>query len=133
MRRRKVVRYSNCFKRHVVQELESGRFDSIYQAKAHYGIKGAETIKSWLGRFGRGDLCAKVVRVEKPDEKDRIKELQKQVKQLKQALGQSQLERIVGDEFLAMACERMGIDVEEFKKKADTKLFTDVESTGGQR
>lgn len=129
MRQRKVYRYSNCFKRQVVQELENGRFDSIYQANAHYGIKGANTVSSWLRRFGRGDLCAKVVRVEKPDEKDRIKELQQQVKQLKQALGQSQLEKILGDEFLLIACERMGIDVKEFKKKAGTKLFTDADST----
>jgi len=126
MKRQTVIRYSNCFKRKVIEELENGRFDNIAQVNSHYGITGAETVKGWLRRFGRNDLCAKVVRVEKPDEKNQIKELKKQIKQLKEALGQTQAEKMVGDEFLAMACERMGIDVEEFEKKADTELFTDA-------
>lgn len=127
MKQKTVIRYSNCFKCKVVEELENGRFDNIAQANAHYGIKGAETVKGWLRRFGRNDLCTKVIRVEKPNEKDQLKELKKQIKQLKEALGQTQAEKMVGDEFLAMACERMGIDVEEFKKKAGTELFTDAE------
>ena len=48
MQQRLVIRYSMSFKRQVVSELESGRFDSIGQANEHYGIAGAETIRSWL-------------------------------------------------------------------------------------
>ena len=80
MNQRLVVRYSIGFKRQVVEQLESGRFSSICQAKAHYGINGAETIKRWLRQYGRNKLCPKVVRVEKPDEKDQIRQLKQQLR-----------------------------------------------------
>ena len=44
------VRYSMAFKRQVVADLESGRFRTIGEANAHYGIGGAQTVRhlSWL-------------------------------------------------------------------------------------
>jgi len=128
MDERVIFRYSIGFKRQVVEELESGRFSSICQARAHYGITGGSTIKNWLSKYGRNELCAKVVRVEKPNEKDQIQELKKQIRQLKEALGQTQAEKVIGDEFLKIACENMGVDVEDFKKKAGGKLFTELET-----
>lgn len=117
MNQKTVMRYSMSFKRQVVSELESGRFDSIGQASEHYGITGSETIRKWLGKFGRNHLCPKVIRVEKPNERNQIRELKKQIKQLKEALGQTQAEKIVGEEFLKIACEEMGQDIDAFKKK----------------
>jgi len=119
------MRYSMSFKQQVIKQLEAGRFSSISEAKEHFGILGDYTIQNWLKKYGRNHLCAKVVRVEKPDEKDRIRELTKQVRQLKEALGQTQAEKIIGEEFLKIACEQLGQDVEKFKKKADTERFTD--------
>ena len=55
--------------------------------------------------------------MEKPNEKDKILELKKQIKQLKEALGQTQAENILNQEFLKIACEEMGQDIESFKKK----------------
>ncbi len=97
---RTVIRYSMCFKRQVVAELESGRFDSIGQVSEHYGITGSETVRNWLGKFGRNDLCPKVVRVEKPDEQNQVRRLKKQIKQLKEAPGQTQAENVINQEFL---------------------------------
>ena len=118
-----LIRYSSSFKRQVVSEIESGRFDNINQAQRHYGITGCGTVRRWLDQFGRNHLCPKVVRVEKPDEKNQIRELKKQVRQLKEALGQTQSERVIGDAFLEIACENMGVEVDAFKKKVDTKRF----------
>ncbi len=123
MNQRLVVRYSIGFKRQVVEQLESGRFSSICQAKAHYGINGSNTIKRWLRQYGRNESCPKVVRVEKPDEQNQVRELKKQVRQLREALGQTQAEKIIGDAFLEIACENMGVEVDAFKKKVDTKRF----------
>lgn len=117
MQQRLVVRYSMSFKRQVVSELESGRFDSILQASEHYGIGGSETIRRWLDKFGRNHLCPKVIRVEKPDERDQMRQLKKQIKQLREALGQTQAENVINQEFLRIACEEMGQDVDAFKKK----------------
>jgi transposase-like protein len=117
MRERVVVRYSQCFKQEVIGALETGRFSSVEAARVHFGIKGAGTIGKWLKRFGRKDLQAKVVRVEKPDEADRIRELQKHVAQLQRALGQTQAQSLLHEEFLKRACELLGQEVEAFKKK----------------
>jgi len=125
MRQRIVIRYSMSFKQQVIAQLESGRFDSISEAKEHFGIRGDYTIQRWLHKYGRNHLCAKVVRVEKPDEKDRIRELKKQIRQLKEALGQTQAEKIIGEEFLKIACEELGQDVAKFKKKVDIARFTE--------
>jgi transposase-like protein len=109
------------FKQQVVGELEAGRLRSLEEARARYGIGGAQTVRQWLKRLGKSHLMAKVVRVEKPDEADQVAELQKQVRQLQQALGQTQLKNVMNETFLEMACEQLGVEVEAFKKKVDTK------------
>lgn len=121
MQQRSVIRYSISFKQEVIKQLELGRFVSIAEAQSHYGITGNGTVVSWLKKYGRNHLCPKVVRVEKPDEQNQIRELKKQVRQLKEALGQTQAEKVIGDAFLEIACEDMGVDVGAFKKKVDIK------------
>jgi len=115
------IRYSVAFKRQVVGELEAGRFRSIQEANQHYGIGGAMTVRRWLGQFGKNHLIPKVVRVEKPDEADRIRQLRQEIRQLKQALGETQLRNVLNESFLEIACEQLGQDVEAFKKKVATK------------
>ena len=132
MDQRIIVRYSMSFKQQVVEELESGRFSSISEANEHYGITGTTTVRNWLVKYGRNHLCAKVVRVEKPNEKDKILQLKKQIRQLKEALGQTQAENVINHEFLKIACEQMGRDVESFKKKAGTELFTKPDNSRRQ-
>ncbi len=119
MARRTVIQYSSCFKRQVVADLESGRFDSIAGAQRHYGIGGMDTVQRWLRKYGKNHLLPKVVLVQKPDEKDRILELQRQVAELQRVLGQTQTENILNAEFLKIACEELGCDMEAFKKKVD--------------
>jgi transposase len=123
MQQRSIIRYSISFKQEVIRQLELGRFASIGQAQSHYGITGNGTVQSWLKKYGRNHLCPKVVRVEKPDEQNQIRELKKQVRQLREILGQTQAEKVIGDAFLEIACENMGVDVDAFKKKVDTKRF----------
>lgn len=129
MDRRIIVRYSMSFKQQVVRELESGRFSSISEANEHYGITGTTTVRNWLVKYGRNHLCPKVVRVEKPNEKDQIIQLKRQIKQLKEALGQTQAENVINQEFLKIACEQLGKDVESFKKKAGAKQFVRPENS----
>jgi len=127
------VRYSVAFKRQVVGELEAGRFGSIHEVREHYGISGAGTVRGWLRSLGRNHLMPKVVRVEKPDEARQVAELKKQVRQLQQALGQTQLKSVLNEALLEIACQELGVDVESFKKKADTKRCTGLGSKAGGR
>ena len=122
MEQKIVVRYSEAFKMQVIKDIESGRFN-IHSAGQHYGVKGTLTIKRWLQKYGRNHLCPKVVRVEKPNEKDQIRALKKEIKELQLALGKTQTHRVLGDSFLKIACDKLGTDVEEFKKKVDLTRF----------
>jgi transposase len=86
------VRYSISFKRKVVKEIEEeGLF--MEEAKRRYGIKGATTVQQWVRKFGSNDLSNKVVRIETMEEKDRIKQLEQEIKKLKLALADSMLEK----------------------------------------
>ena len=122
MEQRLLYNYSTAFKRQVIEDIEAGRFDSINEAKKHYGIRGDNTIQLWLRKYGRNHICPRIVRVEMPDEKDQIKQLKKQVSLLQQALGRTQAEKVLTEAFLEIACDKLGEDVEEFKKKADSQL-----------
>lgn len=126
MRERLIRRYSQAFKRQVVEEIECGRFASVGAASAHHGIGGSRTVRKWLLRLGKNHLLAKVVRVEKADEANQLLRLRRQIEQLQKALGQTQAENLLNAEYLKLACARMGEEVESFKKKSDGKR-----STGG--
>lgn len=124
MEQRIVYRYSTAFKKQVIDDIEAGRFGSMSEAREHYGVGGMATIAKWIKRFGRNELLNKVVRVEKPDEKDEIRQLKKRVKQLEQLLGRKEAQKALDDAFLEIACENLGVEVDEFKKKADGRQLT---------
>jgi transposase len=115
-----VIRYSQAFKQQVIQEIEEGRW-SIKEAMSVYGIKGSHTISGWLRRMGKLELLPKHVRVEKPDEKDQIKELQRKIKELKDALAETQVRCIVAEVRFDIVCKDQGLDPEEVKKKLQEK------------
>jgi transposase-like protein len=121
MQERMIRRYSQAFKRRVVEELESGRFPSIGAANAHFGITGTTTIKRWVARLGKNHLLAKVVRVEGIQEANELLQLRRQVAHLEKALGQTQAENLLNAEYLKLACAQMGEEVDSFKKKSDGK------------
>lgn len=59
-----------------------------------------------------------MVRVEKPDEADQIGKLKKQIAELQRALGQTQAENVLNQEYLKLACERLGEEIDGFKKSS---------------
>lgn len=115
------VSYSEAFKIQVISELESGRLDSIEAARRVYGIGGGATIQKWLDKYGRNDLRAKVIRVETPKQRDEVKALKKQIRQLEQALSQTQIDNLINESLYEVLCEDVGVDPDEFKKKVDAR------------
>lgn len=87
-----IRRYSEAFKRQVVAEYEAGAKVSSLQKK--YGINGMLTIQRWVKKYGKQGLRTEVVVIQKAEEVDRVKELEKQVKALEQALGKVVLEKL---------------------------------------
>jgi transposase-like protein len=117
------VRYSEAFKIEVVRELEQSG-TSVEAMRRRFGIKGAETIRRWLGKYGNGSR-GKVIRVERPEEINEMQRLRQRVRRLEAALADSQVELAVERAYVRLACQRAGIeDVAGFKKKADGQSDT---------
>jgi transposase len=83
-------RYSIGFKQKVVRELEESGM-SKHAIKRKYGIKGGATVDQWIRKFGKTHLLNQIIRIETMEEKDRIKELEAEIKKLKLALADSLL------------------------------------------
>ena len=88
--RKAVVRYSVSFKQQVIREMEEEGLTKA-EVSRKYGIRGTRTIHQWICRFGKNYLLNKNIRIETMEEKDRIKQLQEEVKKLKLALADSLL------------------------------------------
>ncbi len=117
-----IVRYSEAFKLQVVSELESGKLSCIFEARRRYAIKGSRTIEGWIRKYGKNHLLNRVVRVESAKERDRLKGMESEIRELKSALADAHLDLRLEKAYLEIACEAAGIhDLDSFKKKAGTK------------
>ncbi len=111
------IRYSEAFKMEVVRELEENDLP-FGQLQRKYGIKGCGTIQSWARKYGNGSR-GKVIRVQKAEEIDELKQLKLRVRRLKTALADASVDLAIERAYTRLACDRAGIkDVEGFKKKA---------------
>src|SRR3954469_23637305 len=86
------LRYSISFKQKVVREIEEEGL-SFSEARRRYSIPGGQTIQNWVVTFGKNHLLNKIVRVEMKGEKDRVKELEAEIKKLKIALADATMEK----------------------------------------
>jgi transposase-like protein len=114
---RAAILYSEAFKMEVVRELE-GSGASFQQIRRKYGIGGCGTVQTWVRRYGNGTR-GKIIRVEKPEEINEVKQLRERMRRLERALADANLDLALERQYTRLACERAGIkDVGEFKKKA---------------
>ena len=118
MKQNEAVRYSEAFKQQVISELEAGKFSGAFAAARAYGIRGRGTINGWLRKYGRGDLMPRRVTITTMAEKDEAKALKQRVRELEKALADTHMKELLGEAYLEIACQRLGMDLEEFKKKA---------------
>lgn len=117
MKQKQRLQYSEAFKRQVVGEISRGKFKSCHAAQKAYGISGASTIARWIKKYGREDLLPKRIRIETLKEIDQLKEARKRINRLETALADAHIENCLEHAFLEIACERMDIDLSDFKKK----------------
>jgi len=118
--RKVIVRYSDCFKRSVIEEIEKNGL-SIEECRRKYAIGGATTIQKWLKMYGKNHLLNKIVRVETIDEIQEIKALKKEIKALKEAYAEMAIEKKVYETYLQVYGEETGRS-EEIKKKLEQEL-----------
>ena len=109
---KQVLRYSLSFQQMIVQEIED-KGVKINEVARKYGIKGGQTIQNWIRKFGKDHLLNKVVRIEMKGEKDRVKELEKEVKRLKLALADSTLANRAMETLIELVNEHYQTDVKK--------------------
>ena len=120
-----IIRYSEAFKRKVVEGLEKGELRNQAEARELYGIRGGSTIHSCLRKYGKNHLIAKVVKVESMKERDRMKQLKRKIRELEKALADTKVEQVLDRAYFEVLCEEMGIeDTAEYKKKLAGEVFT---------
>ena len=105
-----------------VRELEEQDlpFEDI---RRKYGIRGTETVQKWVRKYGNGSRGIRI-RVERPEEMSEVQRLRARVRKLESALADANIDAALERAFLELACERAGVDPEEFKKKAAGQLRT---------
>ena len=118
--RKTTVRYSDCFKRSIVEEIEKNGL-SIEDCRRKYGIGGSTTIQKWLKKYGKNHLLNKIVRVETIDEIQEINALKKENKALKEAFANLSLKNLVLETYLEEFGKETG-RTDEIKKKYAQEL-----------
>jgi len=106
-----VIRYSISFRQKVVREIEEEGL-TIEAAKRRYGIGGGQTIQRWIRKFGKYHLLEKIVRIESMEEKDKVKQMQEEIRKLKEALA---------DSMMAQKCLETVIEEANKEYKTDLK------------
>jgi len=101
------IRYSESFKMGVVRELEEQDLP-FAQVRRKYG------------NGNRG----KRIRVEKPEEINELERLRRRVRLLEKSLADANIDLALERAYTELACERVGVDAQEFKKKAAGQLRT---------
>ena len=115
-----IRRYSEPFKLKILDELTSGKLNKNQLGKL-YGINPT-TINEWIKKYNRKDLMNTRVKVETKDEITRIKQLQKEIEQLKKVLLKKDMDSLIDESYLEVAAEKLGYkSVLELKKKLSIK------------
>lgn len=109
---RTTKRYSSAFKQKVVIEIEGGKL-SMKGARKLYSIGGGTTIQNWIKKFGKLHLLNKVIRIELKDELSKLKQLEKEKKELESALAQAHLKLLTYESLIEVAEEELGIDLKK--------------------
>jgi len=121
-------RFSESFKLKILAELSTGKY-SKRELSRLYGV-ASSTINDWVRKYDRMDLMNTRVIVETKDEISRLRELQKEIEQLKKLLLKKDIEQLMNDSFMEIAAKKLGYkSVQEFKKKP-TPVFNQLYCKG---
>jgi transposase-like protein len=108
---RTVKRYSIAFKQSILAELESGQYTALELSRIH-GLSFV-SIYNWLRQYGSPSSQTKIVRVEMPNERNGLKELEKKNRELEKALAHAQLKIMTLEATLEVLEEKTGQTVKK--------------------
>jgi transposase-like protein len=126
---RTVKKYSESFRLKVLSELEQGKFNKN-EICQFYGI-GIGTLYRWIRKYDKYSLLNQCIRIETMGEKDKIKELEKQISRLKELVVEKDLKLFVNDIYLEALSDDLGFNnVEDLKKKLESKRSSKQSKSG---
>jgi transposase-like protein len=117
----KVIRYSRGFKIQLVREAEE-EGNVPYRVSRKYGVKPS-TVMRWVREIGSGKH-GKVIRVEKAGEVNEVIRLRRELRTVKEALADAHVALAVEKAYVELACEQMGQEAEDWRKKQDGRPRT---------
>ena len=104
-------RYSIAFKKQVVREYESGE-SATYLGKK-YGISGKSTVTRWVNEYGIEGSRYKLMHIQKPEERNRLKELEAENTLLKSVIADLHLDKLMLSSVVTVAGQELGIDLKK--------------------
>ncbi len=108
---RKQRKYSEDFKRSIVDSFEKGEF-SVLQLEKMYGIRNA-LIYNWVYKFSNfNEKGCRVVEMENSNQ-NKLKELASKVKELEQIVGQKQIAIEYLEKMIELAKTDLNIDIKK--------------------
>lgn len=114
-------RFSESFKLKILAELSTGKY-SKRELSRLYGV-ASSTINDWVRKYDRKDLMNTRVIVETKDEISRLRELQKEIEQLKKLLVKKDIEQLMNDSYMEIAAKKLGYkSLQDFKKNRHQSL-----------
>jgi len=103
-------RFSESFRKEQVQKIESGEL-SIKEVSSLYEVQ-QKYVRNWVKKFGTKDLPEQII-ISTSSDYNRIKALEKEVCDLKQIIGEQQIEMIRTKSILLLAEQKLGNDFEK--------------------
>jgi transposase-like protein len=112
-------RYSEGFKLKMLNELSTGKYTKREMFRM-YGINSS-TLNDWIRKYERLDLMNTRIMVENKDDLTKVKQLEKEIAQLKKLILKKDLDQMAIESYLEVAAEMLGLkNVAELKKKLST-------------
>lgn len=103
--------YSEAFKKELVNDFESGKF-SVAQLERLHGISNVSIYK-WIYKYSTFNEKGYRVVEHKKSSQNKVKELERQVKELQAALGRKQIQIDYLETMMEVAKEELDIDIKK--------------------
>jgi transposase-like protein len=116
------VRYSEEFKRMVVEEIEAGIM-SISQASRYYGVSGGVSIYKWIALYGMNEIKGKKVVIMSHKEENEIITLRRELALSKSLLEEARLQALAWETMVEELEKELGV---ELKKKSWSHALQDA-------
>ncbi len=116
MAKRVYKRYSEAFRIQVVREYEQAGM-SLNQLRQRYGVSN-RTLKKWIAKYSTQGLRYKIMTIQTPEERDRVKVLEAENARLKALVADLMLEKAILESTVAVIEEAYDIDVKKNEQRS---------------